>query len=305
MIRFTIALATAFFLQFALPHAAADETRSASASEESSSSADDSSINDFKVQIQLVPNIVGRVQQIRGLTNANGVPVVLVRSDQDNEPWWIQGVPIRSKNQFAAKALFGNARSIPGTRFRVCAIVVEPNVAYRTGQVLKTLPNVAKSDDLIVTLLGGDRYIVGKDTGQADKRSIEFTSPRLNSDVSQIVDLKGKSTKSVTPVVLIRLLTEGSVWWIQDDVKLTRTGTFSLKVVVGNKSTPEGTRFRVIALAVPHKNDLAQFKAGEFLKKLPKDIQSSRELLVTLRRDTGSASKTRTASKAPEPAATK
>jgi hypothetical protein len=285
MTRIAFALAAAFFAQSSLNIVAADEADPALA-------APPPAIKNHEVNIQLTPKIVGRVQQIRGTTNVAGIPVVLVKSDQDNEPWWVQGAPIQAKSQFAAKAQFGNARSIPGTRFRVCVIIVEPTAEYRTGQVVKTLPDVPKSDELIVTLIGGGRYFVGKDSGKDKKRSIEFTSPSLNSEVGQTVQLKGKVTKSVSPVVLIRPLQEGSLWWIQNEVKVTRSGTFSLKVVCGNKSTAEGTRFRIIALAVPNAERLSEFKIGESLKRLPKDIDTSRELLVTLRRDSRTATKT-------------
>jgi hypothetical protein len=283
MIRFVFALAVACFLQTTLPLASADERRVEPVAPKA--------VNNDEVTIQLTPNIVGRVQQIRGTTNVKGVPIVLVKSDHDTEPWWVQGAPVRSKSQFVAKAVFGNARSVPGSRFRVCVIVVDPQAEYQTGQVLKKLPDVAKSDELIVTLLGAGRYIVGKDSGKDRKRDVEVTSPTLNSTVKQVVQLKGKATQTVTPVVLIRPLQEGSLWWIQENVELTKSGSFSLKVVFGNQATPEGTRFRIIALAVPNKTRLAEFKAGLSLKQLPKDIETSREILVTLRRDSEPANK--------------
>ena len=248
-------------------------------------------LSDVEVKIQLAPNVTGRLQQIQGTTNAKGVPIVLLKSDKDSEPWWVQGAPIRSKDQFAAQAVFGNDRTTPGARFRVCVIVVEPNANYRTGQVLKELPDIPKSDDLIVTLVGLGRYVSGKETGKDDKRPIELTSPLVNSSVEQVAQIRGKVTKSVRPVILIRPLEDDSLWWIQDEVEVTRTETFSLNVAIGDNDTPDGTRFRIIALAVP-KASRAEFKPGESLKDLPAGIETSREIIVSLRRQTQTANKT-------------
>lgn len=101
--------------------------------------------------------------------------------------------------------------------------------------------------------------------------------------------MTGIVEEGFTPIVLIRPLSKGSVWWIQKPVKLEKTGEFQSKVVFGNSRTAEGTRFRIVALAVPKKTsrkDSAedQFKPGEFLKELPKDAAASEELVLTLRR---------------------
>ena len=76
----------------------------AAAQEESSSR----STVSMAVEIQISTH-VGRIQEVTGRVRAKGEPVLLVRADLPNEPWWVQGKPTpTAKDRFKAKAIFGN-----------------------------------------------------------------------------------------------------------------------------------------------------------------------------------------------------
>jgi hypothetical protein len=252
-----------------------------------------------------VSSAVGRLQQVAGRVSAPGRPVILVRADLPNEPWWVQGQPVPvGQDGFTAKAIFGSTKSQVGTRFRIVTILVPSNTPatdYRTGQIIRELPDVPRSRELLVTLGRAGRPVIalapkeGATTSgrtepePREKAPVEFTSPKTGESVRQIAELAGKIKDGFTPVVLIRPLAKGSVWWIQKPVKLEKSGEFTAKIVVGNSRTAEGTRFRIVALAVPTKTSRKatatdEFKPGEFLKELPEDTAASEELVLTLRR---------------------
>lgn len=273
------------------------------AQEESSSR----SSEEYAVEIQ-VSSAVGRVQLVSGRLKSRGRPVVLVRSDLPDEPWWVQGQPTPiGKDGFSAKAIFGNSKSPRNARFRVVTILVDPGTAsteYRTGQILRELPDLPRSRELLVTLGRTGRPVVALAPTRKDKQQnadeadaepvkekppIEITSPKTGDSVQQVADLSGRIDAGFTPVILVRPLAKDSVWWIQKPVKRDVKGRFSAKVVVGSRRTAEGTRFRIVALAVADNSSrkdssLDEFKAGEFLKELPKDLAASEELVLTLRR---------------------
>ena len=279
------------------------------------------------VEIQ-VSSAVGRLQQVAGRVKAPGRPVILVRADLPNEPWWVQGQPVPvGQDGFTAKAVFGSTTSQVGMRFRIVTILVDrntPATEYRTGQIIRELPDVPKSRELLVTLGRTGRPVIAlapkeeatTSTGTTsstenttstgtrtssetetssrtesvkEKSPVEFTSPKTGESVHQVAELTGKIQDGFTPIVLIRPLEKDSVWWIQKPVVLEKSGKFTSKVVVGSSRTPEGTRFRIVALAIPTKTSrketsLDEFKPGEFLKELPKDAAASEELVLTLRR---------------------
>lgn len=275
------------------------------------------------VEIQ-VSSAVGRLQQVAGRVKAPGRPVILVRADLPGEPWWVQGQPMPvGKDGFTAKAIFGSTKSQVGMRFRIVTILVDrntPATQYRTGQIIRELPDVPRSRELLVTLGQAGRPVIAlapkegaptsglvetstgtRPEAAREKAPVEFTSPKTGEIVHQLAELTGKIEAGFTPVVLIRPLTKDSVWWIQKPVKLETSGEFSSKVVVGNSRTAEGTRFRIVALAIPTKTSRKEtgkeeFQPGEFLKELPKDAAVSEELVLTLRR-TGTAQKESTSRK--------
>lgn len=272
------------------------------------------------VELQISTH-VGRIQEVAGRLRAKGEPVVLVRADLPNEPWWVQSKPTPSaKDRFKAKAIFGNSRSPAGARFRVLVILVDPKVAlrdYPTGQVIRKLPDVPRSREMLVTMPRTGRPVIQavpvkkigsdskSDDADSEKSPVEFTSPKTGSTVRQTATLSGKVEAGFTPVLLVRPLAKDSVWWIQKPIRASKSGEFSANVVIGSQRTAEGTRFRIVALAVPAsdskenaeaKGDAGtnvEFIPGDFLRKLPEDIAASKELVLTLRRSATAAADTK------------
>ncbi|EMI17063.1 secreted protein [Rhodopirellula maiorica SM1] len=88
-------------------------------------------------------------------------PVVLVRSTQDNDNWWVQAVSSPAgKNRFVSSARFGNDSTPPGTRFRIVAIYPDAEQAtnLRPGMSLGQLPEgVTRSAEVEVVRINSSQ----------------------------------------------------------------------------------------------------------------------------------------------------
>lgn len=234
----------------------------------------------------------GRLQLVTGTLSAPGLPVILVKPDLPNEPWWVQSqaVPAGPRG-FSAKAVFGSAATLPGTKFRVIAILTDPKAErYVTGQVIKELPEVPMSDQLLITLVktGTPSVAVirsGSDEPEEQPRLAEIISPRTSANVPRVAELKGRIQSGYHPVVLVRPLADDSVWYVQRPPKLNEAGEFTLNVVLGNSQTKQGQRFRIIVLAAPSKEAASKLKVGTAVRKIPDGAGVSKETVVTLREE--------------------
>jgi hypothetical protein len=249
-----------------------------------------SPVSKSPVSIQIANPQAGRLQLVAATVRAPGIPVVLVKPDIPNEPWWVQGQATPSGPQgFSAKAIFGSATTLPGTKFRVIAILLDRSQeAYATGQTIKDLPNVPMSDQLLITLVKAGTPPVGiiragSEEPEEQPRLAEITSPGNGSDVARVTEVKGRIQKAYLPVVLVRPLAAESVWYVQKAPELSDEGEFSLKVVFGNSQTKQGQRFRVIVLALPSREAAAKLKVGTIIRKLPEGEDVSKEAVVTFR----------------------
>lgn len=234
----------------------------------------------------------GRLQLVTGTLSAPGLPVILVKPDLPNEPWWVQGQAVPAGQRgFSAKAVFGSAGTLPGTKFRVIAVLTDPKVErYVTGQVIEELPVVPMSDQLLITLVktGTPPVAViraGSDEPVEQPRLAEITSPETSANVSRVAELKGRIQAGYHPVVLVRPLTDNSVWYVQRSPELNEAGEFTLKVVLGNSQTKQGQRFRIIVLAAPSKEAANKLKVGVAVRKIPDGAGVSKETVVTLREE--------------------
>ena len=110
------------------------------------------------VEIKISPR-VGRVQDVVATVTEVGQPIVFVKSDTPNEPWWVQNVPRPSGlKQFSVRLIFGNEKTPPGSKFHVVAMLLPNNPSatqYHVGQQLAQLPGLPTSSRLIVTTHGG------------------------------------------------------------------------------------------------------------------------------------------------------
>ncbi len=242
------------------------------------------------VSIRIANAQAGRLQLVTGSVNAPGLPVILVKPDLPNEPWWVQGLAVPAgPSGFAAKAVFGSAATLPGTKFRVIAILTDPTTkTYVTGEVIKELPEVPMSEQLLITLVKtGTPHVAilraGSDEPEEQPRLAEITSPKTSANVARVAELKGRIQTGYHPVVLVRPLADDSVWYVQKTPELNKTGEFTLEVVLGNSQTKQGQRFRIIVLAVPSKEAASRLKVGSVVRKLPDGTGVSKETVVTLR----------------------
>ena len=244
------------------------------------------------VSIRISNAQAGRLQLVTGTLSAPGLPVILVKPDLPNEPWWVQGqaVPAGPRG-FSAKAVFGSASTLPGTKFRVIAILTDPKVKrYVTGQVIKELPEVPMSDQLLITLVktGTPPVAVvraGSDEPVEQPRLAEITSPKNSANVPRVAELNGRIQTGYHPVVLVRPLVDNSVWYVQRSPELNEAGEFTLNVVLGNSQTKQGQRFRIIVLAAPSKEAANKLKVGAAVRKIPDGEGVSKETVVTLREE--------------------
>jgi hypothetical protein len=244
------------------------------------------------VSIRISNAQAGRLQLVTGTVKAPGQPVILVKPDLPNEPWWVQGqaVPAGPRG-FSAKAVFGSAVTLPGTKFRVIAILTDPKLKqYVTGQVIQDLPEVPMSDQLLITLVKSGTPPVaviraGSDEPEEQPRLAEITSPKTSSSVPRVAELKGHIQTGYHPVVLVRPLADDSVWYVQRTPELNENGEFTLKAVLGNSQTKQGQRFRIIVLAAPSKEAVSKLKVGTVVRKIPDGAGVSKETVVTFREE--------------------
>lgn len=245
---------------------------------------------------------VGRVQDISGEVGQVGRPVIFVRSGKEGEPWWTQNFPLPvGPKQFKARLIFGNERSVQGSKFHVVAMLLPPNASpqsFKVGQQLQQLPNLPASDEIIVTLgTPGDAPAIEvvpttsafhaanenkAAEAEAPMSSVEITSPEDDSEVTSPTDLIGTVGPNQHPVALIRGAGKEANWIVQSKITTEDDGSFKCRLGLGTKSTPDGTRFRIVVLTFDSAQLAAKLKPGTALKQLPAGVPATDELTVTL-----------------------
>lgn len=106
------------------------------------------------------PKAGDRVTQdaiVRG-EHRGGHPVILVRSDDANEVWWVQGPVVHDdEHTFAAKVRFGNDRTAAGQKFRMVVLLLPSAKAAEDvppGATFARLPDdLPHSAEIVVTLV--------------------------------------------------------------------------------------------------------------------------------------------------------
>ena len=71
------------------------------------------------------------------------------------------------------------------------------------------------------------------------------------------------------PVVLVRVLGEESVWYVQPPAESIEGTTFHCPVIIGNTGTPAGTPFQVAFFVARNADDEQLFATGAVLNELP------------------------------------
>ena len=100
---------------------------------------------------------VKRVNEVLGKIAPDSQAIVLVRSADPNEPWWVQQpIEMGDEGQFKTTARFGNDSTPAGSRFKLVVIMpkdAEAAKAYQPGDAIKALPpGIACSKEVEVVL---------------------------------------------------------------------------------------------------------------------------------------------------------
>jgi hypothetical protein len=100
---------------------------------------------------------VASMMQVTGKVRTDEFPIVLVRNDERNEEWWVQGpIEFNKQGDFACQTRFGNEKTPDGQRFRVVVLSLPKAVAetsFSIGKAIAKLPDdVPRSDEIVVTV---------------------------------------------------------------------------------------------------------------------------------------------------------
>jgi hypothetical protein len=85
------------------------------------------------------------------------------------------------------------------------------------------------------------------------------------------------------PVVVVRDMSAGSVWWVQERGRLRNGNEFVAVAHFGNQSTPPGTPFEIVVLSLSNADEASHFSVGSTLKELPSGIACSEPVAVIRR----------------------
>jgi len=98
---------------------------------------------------------VSQSEEIEGQLNTEGWPVVFVKPEVGDFPWWVQ-TPVEEvvKGKFSTTAQFGDAATKPGTRYRIQIVVAkskEDAMKFERGMTRNALPaGLPRSDPVKV-----------------------------------------------------------------------------------------------------------------------------------------------------------
>ncbi len=99
---------------------------------------------------------VNRTEQLYAYTETPGWPVVLVRSNHDNEEWWAQQVVGRRGNLIGAHVNFGSGKTPRGSAFKLVILLLdseEEAVRFRTARRFNELPpGIRRSREFVYIL---------------------------------------------------------------------------------------------------------------------------------------------------------
>jgi len=110
---------------------------------------------------------------------------------------------------------------------------------------------------------------------------VKITSPKDDAQVEDEEELEGR-IKDGWPVVLVRPLKRDEPWYVQGHVEDVKKGAFSLAIVVGDKSTERGTKFRLCVVVVKDQAEARKYKQGTTMQSLPAGLPRSE--FTTVRR---------------------
>lgn len=225
---------------------------------------------------------VTRTQEVIGKLLIPGKPIVLVRPVKDNGTWWVQAAPkLSERGYFRTEVRFGDSDARKADRFEIIVLVLRSNFELELFKDLESLSDLPEA-----TLKSEEIPVVLSEDAKAETSSIALNAkvlkPRQDQKVQRAIDIIGRVDEGLKPVVLIRVDDPGGLWWIQDSVQMGEGGYFKSAVRFGNKSTPPGTRFRLVVMTPRAGRELAQLKTDKPLSDLPEEIPRSKTITVEL-----------------------
>lgn len=221
---------------------------------------------------------VERFFELSGKVLMRGWPVVLIRADQPESPWWVQApIQATSPGQFSAAVRFGNEESPPGREFRVVVLMArsaEEAAQLKTGDSISELnPEIPRSEEVAVVLVQPERRA---ELGDA------IQTPKSDAKVRREGIVRGIIKKEGVPIVFVRSAQPDNPWWVQKTTR-SENGEFIATTRFGNETTPDGSLFRVVVMLATEEQ-AKSYPVGHTLKSLPKDMPSAKEVHVMLDR---------------------
>lgn len=253
-----------------------------------------------------VGTTVTNQERFTGRLAVEGHPVLLVRADLQDTPWWVQEpVEMLSPKLFRGKARFGNAKTRPRTRFFLVAIVLPSKEAaeeYQVGQQVKSLPvdvprsamvplSLIRSDDTaeksevvdaaspdVVAVTPAATAVVGpnKETTTSGEGKVKLTHS-IPKNVERLQELKFKSDRTEAPRVLVRAKGTGNLWWVQRLPERGEGNSFSMTAIFGNDQTSNGHQFQIVIVFPPATIEMAP---GGSIRTLPTGLPQSAVITV-------------------------
>lgn len=247
-----------------------------------------------------VGTTVTNQERFSGRLAVEGHPVILVKADLPDTPWWVQEpVEMLSKKLFRARGRFGNAKTPPRTKFHLVALVLpdaNAAAAYKPGQQVRSLPvDMPRSAIVRLSLIRSDAEA---ETVTVDPASPKTASQEANSGnkeaeaseqgkvllthsipkhVSRVQELKFKSSRTEEPRVLVRAVGKGNLWWVQRVPAKKENNQFAVHAIFGNAQTQDGHQFQVV-IVFPPSGDMLPI--GSSLKSLPASMPQSPTISV-------------------------
>jgi hypothetical protein len=107
-----------------------------------------------------------------------------------------------------------------------------------------------------------------------------ITSPSEKARVGTSEEIEGQLAVEGWPVVLVRPMLPDQPWWVQAPVEEVAKGKFSAQVQLGDGMTEKGTRFRIIVVVAPTREEALKFKRGATRTSLPAGLPRSEPVTV-------------------------
>ncbi|QDT11857.1 hypothetical protein [Planctomycetes bacterium K23_9] len=118
-------------------------------------------------------------------------------------------------------------------------------------------------------LLAGDPWSLGEIEAPLDAGTV---------GIREVVVVK--TTSQFKPMVAVRSLAEGSLWWVLDEGVFRGPNRYEVGVRFGNEQTPTGTCFQVTVLDAKDAASAKKVRAGDSWENLPPGISYSHVITV-------------------------